>query len=91
MTIRDVHARFGVSVDPHTAAGLAVAMRVALSTPMIALETAQPAKFESTMIEALGFAPPRPVRFEGLEQRPQHVKVIDATVGAVRDEIAARC
>jgi threonine synthase len=90
-TIREVHARFGICVDPHTAAGLAVAMRGALATPMIALETAQPAKFESTMIEALGFAPPRPARFEGLEHRPQHVKVIDATTSAVRAEIEATC
>jgi threonine synthase len=58
---------------------------------MIVLETAQPTKFEATLGEALGFVPPRPARFEGLEGRAQHVSVIDASTSAVRAEIVRRC
>ncbi len=89
--IRYAHRHFGVFLDPHTAAAFAVAKRVAQATPMIVLETAQPTKFEATLGEALGFVPPRPARFEGLEGRAQHVSVIDASTSAVRAEIVRRC
>jgi len=89
-TIRDTHQRFGVFVDPHTADALSVAQRTALESKVVVLETALPAKFEKTMQEALGFVPPRPVAFEGLERRPQRFKVIDADVRAVRREIEDR-
>ncbi len=57
-TIRDVHRRWGVIVDPHTADGIAVGRRyVEEGVPMICLETAQPAKFAATIVEALGVAP----------------------------------
>jgi threonine synthase len=46
--------------------------------PMICLETALPAKFEATIVEALGAPPPRPARFEGLEQLPQRVEKMAA-------------
>jgi threonine synthase len=86
-TIRWAYQQFGVFIDPHTADGLSVARQVEGSGKMVVLETALPAKFEKTMVEALGFAPPRPVAFEGLESRPQRFKVIDADLEAVRQEI----
>jgi threonine synthase len=85
--IRDAHRRFGVFIDPHTADGYAVAARAASSSPIVILETAKPAKFEATMQQALGFVPPRPAAFEGLEQRPQRFQVIDADAEIVRDQI----
>ena len=45
-TIRDTHARFGVTIDTHTADGLKVAREhLAPGVPMIVLETALPIKF----------------------------------------------
>ncbi len=88
-TIRLAHSQYGVVIDPHTADGLAVARRTTSQSPVLVLETAQPAKFEATIIEALGFAPERPPGFLGLEALPQKVEVIDATAWAVRQAILA--
>jgi threonine synthase len=88
-TIRDVEARYGVEVDPHTADGLKVgAAHREPGVPMICLETALPAKFEATMIEALGRKPARPRAFEGIEALPQRVTVIGANAEAVKRVIA---
>lgn len=77
-TIRQVHARYGVVIDPHTADGVGVALR--LREPgetVVCLETAQPAKFAETIREALGFAPQRPRGFEALDRLPQRFQVIE--------------
>ncbi len=60
-TIRDTHARFGVTIDTHTADGVKVARerRGNKAVPMIVLETALPIKFAETLVEALGHAPER--------------------------------
>ena len=77
-------------VDPHTADGIYVGRRSRdASLPLVCLETALPAKFESTIVEALGQRPERPARFVGLEDRPQQVDVIPAQVSAVKAAIEA--
>ena len=86
-TIKDVHQRYGIFIDPHTADGFTVASKVKLDTQVLVLETALPAKFEDTMREALGVTPPRPAGFAGLERLEQRFKVIDASADAVRAEI----
>jgi threonine synthase len=71
-TIREIHARFGVTLDPHTADGLKVGLALREpGVPLLCLETALPAKFAATIREALGQAPARPAQFQGLEDRPQ--------------------
>ena len=72
-------------IDPHTADGLKVgsAMRTP-EMPMVVLETALPAKFEETMVEALGRKPERPAGLQGIEDLQQRVEVIDASVDAVK-------
>jgi threonine synthase len=52
--------------------------------PMVVLETALPAKFEETMVEALGRRPERPASLQGIENLPQRVAVIDVSVEAVK-------
>lgn len=71
-TIRQFYHRYGEVIDPHTADGVAVAKAYAEpGIPMICLETAQPAKFPDTIVEALGHAPSVPAGFQELSQRPQ--------------------
>ncbi|MDA1118273.1 MAG: threonine synthase [Proteobacteria bacterium] len=84
-TIRQVHRKYGVMIDPHTADGVKVglARRVA-GVPLICLETALPVKFAATIREALGREPARPAGFEDLEKRPQRFEVIDADADAVK-------
>jgi threonine synthase len=89
-TIRAMYNRYGIVVDTHTADGITVGLgNRAMGVPLICLETALPAKFSATIIEALNFEPPRPSRFEGLEKLPQRFEVMDANVEAVKKYIAA--
>ncbi len=60
------------------------------SEPLICLETALPAKFEESMLEALGRKPSRPARYEGIESLPQKFEVMEADAGAVKRFIADR-
>ena len=89
-TIRDVHARYGVLVDPHTADGVKVGQGFRESgVPMICLETALPAKFSATIREALGIDPPRPSAYAGLEARPQRCTILPADAAHVAAYIDA--
>jgi len=89
-TIRRCHAEHGVVIDPHTADGLKVALEQRdPAVTMLVLETALPAKFAATIVEALGTEPPRPAGLEGIEQLPKRVKVMAVDVDAVKAYIHA--
>jgi threonine synthase len=89
-TIRRVHAKYGVTIDPHTADGVKVGLEHREpGVPLICLETALPVKFAETIREALGRDPERPRGFENLEQLPQRCELIDADAEAVKRYIAA--
>ncbi len=97
-TIRLVKEKYGEVIDPHTADGVKIAMRMREPRyPMICLETALPVKFDAIIVEALGAHAPRPAGFEGIEKRPQRVTVMKADAEVVKRFIAehaaerARC
>jgi len=91
-TIRQVHARYGVMIDTHTADGVKVAREhLQPGVPMLVLETALPIKFAATLVEALGREPERPARFEGIEQLPKRVQVMAADAERVKAYIAQHC
>ena len=92
-TIRDTYERFGQIIDTHTADGVKVARehRGDPAVPMIVLETALPIKFAETIQEALGRAPERPAKFEGIEQLPKRLQVLAADAEQVKAYIAAHC
>ena len=89
-TIRAIHSKYGVTIDPHTADGVkaGLANREA-GVPLICLETALPAKFADTIREALGSAPARPAGFEKLEELPQSFHVVEPDAETVERYIAA--
>ncbi len=90
-TIRDVWERHGTMIDTHTADGVKVAREhLEPGLPMVVLETAQPVKFSETIREALGRDPLRPKDFDGIEDLPQRVEVMDADAEAVKRFIVAR-
>ncbi len=90
-TIRTVAQRYGVVVDPHTADGLKVALQYRdRGETVIAIETALPAKFAETIVEALGTEPPRPASYEHIESLPQRYGVLPADVDAVKEYIVKR-
>jgi len=84
-TIRAVHERYGVTIDPHTADGVKVGLehREPL-VPLICLETALPAKFAAVIRAALGREPERPAELADLEARPQRFQVIEPDVRALK-------
>jgi threonine synthase len=91
-TIRSAFTRYGVAVDPHTADGLNIAERWReAGVPMVVLETAQPAKFAQTMIEALGVEPARPAAHVGIESRAQRYVRMPADLAQLKALIVQRC
>ena len=89
-TIRDTHGRYGVMIDTHTADGLKVARQWRTEgVPMLVLETALPAKFAQTLVEALGCEPERPAALEGIENLPKRFTVLPADVALVKAYIEA--
>jgi len=84
-TIRQTFAKYGLMIDTHTADGLKVGSELRTpDMPMVVLETALPAKFEQTIVEALGRQPQRPAGLQGIEALPQRVQVMDVSVDAVK-------
>ncbi len=84
-TIRSTWEKYGVMVDTHTADGLKVALeKRPAGMPTVVLETALPAKFEETIVEALGQTPERPAGLVGIEKLAQRVEVMDVSVDAVK-------
>jgi threonine synthase len=90
-TIRSLHAKYGETVDPHTACGVKVGLeRREPGVPLVCLETARPVKFAETIREALGTEPPRPPGWEDLERRAQRVERIEPDVEALKRYIESR-
>lgn len=96
-TIREVEARSGVVVDPHTADGVKVArdhrdgrLGVRPAGLVVVLETALPVKFAATIREALGREPEIPTAFAGLEDLPRYVVDLDNDVDALKALIEER-
>ena len=87
-TIRDTLRDTGVLIDPHTADGVKVALEhLEDGVPMLVLETALPAKFAETIIEATGVAPEVPADLQDLDQRPQRVEIMDCDARQVADYV----
>ena len=88
-TIRRVWNEHQLMIDTHTADGLKVGQHYReRGVPMIVLETALPAKFEETIIEALGQKPWRPASMQNIEALPQRVEVMEVDTQAIKDFIA---
>jgi len=89
-TIRDVADDYGIVIDTHTADGIKVAKEhLEAGVPMIVLETALAAKFNETILEALGQDAERPAGFENIEALPQRFEVMPADVSKMKAYIAA--
>jgi threonine synthase len=88
-TIRDVADDYGIVIDTHTADGIKVAREnLEPGVTMIVLETALAAKFNETILEALGADAERPSGFEDIESLPQRFVVMRPEVDAMKAYIA---
>ena len=89
--IRSVKERSGRLIDPHTADGVTVALRVMEpGFPTLVMETAKAAKFPQTVAEALGSEPETPDVVADLLARPQKVETIDNEEAPLRTLIEER-
>ncbi len=81
----------GYLADPHTAIGVAGAraMAQAPDPPMIAVATAHPAKFATTVERAAGVAPALPAALSDLYQREERCTVVANDLAAVEAEVRA--
>ncbi|MGB7400831.1 threonine synthase [Castellaniella sp.] len=85
-TIRAVYQESGLLIDPHTADGVHVALsHLDPGIPMLVLETALPAKFSETILEATGRQPEIPVALQDLQQQPQRFEIMDCDASLVAD------
>jgi threonine synthase len=90
-TIRDIHQRYGVVIDTHTADGIKVGLEHReAGVPLICLETAQAVKFADVIRDALGVEPQCPSACRDLESLPFRVEVMNADTAAVKRYIAER-
>lgn len=91
-TIAEVYRRYGMVIDPHTADAVKVGKAHTSgerAVPVVALETALPLKFSSTITEAIGVQPDRPARFYGIEDLPRRVIELPNDPQALKNLIAA--
>lgn len=91
-TIRRAWEVHGILIDPHTADAFKVAHDLARpGENIVVLETAQPAKFGDTMMEAISREGCCPESLVGIEQLPQRVVNLPAEAGIIKQFIADAC
>jgi threonine synthase len=91
-TISQVYTAAGELLDPHTAVGLTAGLRARrdLTTPLVVLATAHPAKFPDAVKEASGVSPELPEHLSDLFDRPERFDVLPNDKAQVRAFIEAR-
>lgn len=90
--IREVYENTGQVVDPHTAVGLGAALhyRDKISTPLVSLACAHPAKFPDAVEKAIGVRPSLPDFLSDLYARPERCEIAPANVEKIKSIIAAK-
>ena len=90
-TIREMTARTGEILCPHSAVGVKVAEEhLDPAVPMITLATAHPAKFPDAVEAATGNRPPLPNRMADLYDRPERVTRVADDLAALEELIEER-
>ena len=91
--IRRTFDEEGYLVCPHTAVALEAVARqrrkVAVSTPILTVATAHPAKFPDVIRRSLAGEPPVSDRLEALKDRPTRVKALPPSLEALKGELLA--
>lgn len=90
-TIGSIYKKYGVLIDPHTADGVTTGLKYRESgTPLICLETAQPAKFAETIRQAIGRDPELPEKYAKLAGSSERFATLDPDPKAIKAYIEAR-
>ena len=89
-TIKDMLARTGEVLCPHSAVAVKVAEEHLGAEPMITLATAHPAKFPAAVQEACGVHPALPARMSDLFDKPERFTKVDNDLAALTTLIRER-
>ncbi|SPJ24780.1 threonine synthase [Palleronia abyssalis] len=89
-TIRDIHARTGETLCPHSAVGAKVAEAHLGTSPMVTLATAHPAKFPDAVEAATGERPALPPRMADLFDRSERITEVPNDVAHIQSLIEER-
>ena len=85
------HAATGMTVDPHTAVGIAAARALRdPDIPTVALATAHPAKFPDAVERAIGRRPPLPDALAAQAERPERAERMANDLGLLKTFIRER-
>ncbi|MEM7276008.1 MAG: threonine synthase [Actinomycetota bacterium] len=85
--IEQTLARAELVVDPHTAVGLHAAERADTAVPMIALATADPAKFPDAVQRATGIRPELPGHLSEIMTRPERYETLPNHLDPVAERL----
>jgi len=89
--IKAVYKLTGRIIDPHTAVGVAAAMKMGKPlSPVVILSTAHPAKFPDAVTQAIGLAPPEPERLSALKNLPERQEMLDSDPVLIKRFISSR-
>lgn len=70
-TIREIYKKYGYILDPHTAVGVAAALKSKSKEPKIVLATAHPAKFKEIVEKAIGAKIALPKTLAKIAKKPK--------------------
>ncbi len=93
--IATVYKQTGRIIDPHTAVGVAAAMKMGPlqnqpPSPVVVLSTAHPAKFPDAVSAAIGMPPAVPPRLAGLDQRVENYEVCAPDASLIKQIISSK-
>jgi threonine synthase len=81
------YRKTGYILDPHTAVGVAAALKVGADTPIVCLATAHPAKFPEAITKAISIPPPTVSAVEALRNLPQRRESMIADLNVIKKYI----
>jgi len=89
--IASVHKLTGRIIDPHTAVGMAAALKMGRPmSPVVILSTAHPAKFPEAVAQAIGVLPPEPATLSALRKLPERVEILANSASLIKNFIFSR-
>lgn len=90
--MRDVHAKTGYTLDPHTAVGYAAAQSVEKldGGKVVCLATAHPAKFPDAVVKATGHHPPLPAHLSDLLSRKEKLIIKNNDIEEIKAFVLAQ-
>lgn len=89
--IAAIFAQTGRIIDPHTAVAVAAASKMgSVSSPVVVLSTAHPAKFPDAVSAAIGHPPPVPPGLAGLQERAETYVVCAPQASLIKQIISSK-